>query len=454
MLRRIFACSRWTTQAPLTSTQRALYASRDDPKDFYKLLGISKTATADEIKKAYRRKAIEKHPDQGGNSEEFAKINEAYSILSDTSKRSMYDQYGAEGVSDQGAGSPGFNPEDIFSQFFGGQQRQQQAAAEPVTEDKAVSVSVTLTELYKGETKTVRIRRPAVCMTCMGNGSTKPGAKKMCGKCSGTGQETIVNQVGPGMVQQFITTCRTCKGKGKSLRREDACNTCNGEGFSQEAADVDVPLNSTVFPQDILLMRAKAGCIPGAAPGDLHVQVEVRSHPTFQRKGFDLITKRSISLVHALTGGDITLTHLDGREIVVRTTPRDILNSGMILLVRGEGMPRNNGTNGNLYVVLDLQIPRSLSPQQQTELKKIFGDSPVNTTAGSRHVRSPDVLSFQKEEFFENKSHEWTKIESSCAEIAPGVEKISREAYGQGQHMGGRRRRSRGGGNAQQCQTA
>ena len=452
MLRRILSGSRWAKSSPFAA-QHAQYASKEDPKDFYALLGVPRTATADEIKKAYRRKAIEKHPDQGGNSEEFAKINEAYSVLSDASKRSMYDQYGAEGVSDQGAGSPGFNPEDIFSQFFGGQNRQQAQPQEPVTEDKAISISVTLTELYKGESKSVRIRRPAVCMTCMGNGSTKVGAKKTCGKCHGSGQETIVNQVGPGMVQQFITTCRTCKGKGKSLRKEDACKVCSGEGFTQEQADVDIPLNSTIFAQDILVMRAKAGCMPGAAPGDLHVQIEVRSHPSFQRKGFDLITKRQISLVHALTGGDITLTHLDGREIVVRTTPREIINSGMILLVRGEGMPRNNGTNGNLYVIIEVQMPRTLSPTQQTELKKIFGDGPVNASAGSRQLRSPEVINLQKEEFFDNKSHEWTKIEATSGELAPGVEKVSKDTYGQGQHRG-QRRRSRSGGSSQQCQTA
>ncbi|KNH09103.1 DnaJ domain-containinging protein, partial [Perkinsela sp. CCAP 1560/4] len=146
MLRR--ACSfRWNTRTPLCTTSRALYSRQGDTKDFYTLLGVSKTATPEEIKKAYRRKAIEKHPDQGGSSEEFTKINEAYSVLSDSSKRSMYDQYGSEGVSEQaGGGSPGFNPEDIFSQFFGGKQHARAPSA-PMTEDKAISISVTLAEL-------------------------------------------------------------------------------------------------------------------------------------------------------------------------------------------------------------------------------------------------------------------------------------------------------------------
>jgi len=255
-------------------------------------------------------------------------------------------------------------------------------------------------------------------------------------------------------MQQFITTCRTCKGSGKSLRKEDACTVCQGEGYKQEAADVEIPLTSTVFHKDIIILRAKAGCIPGAAPGDLHAQVEVRSHPTFQRKGFDLITKQKISLIHALTGGDLTLKHLDGREVVIRTTPRQILSSGAVLLIRGEGMPRNNGTRGNLYVVLDLQMPKNLNEKQQKALKEVFGEPTTAPNVASQQLRSPELITAQQEEFYENKSHEWAKIESSNSEIAPGVEKIAGDAYSEGQTGGRRRRGSSGGQRTQQCQTA
>ncbi|KNH06302.1 chaperone protein DnaJ [Perkinsela sp. CCAP 1560/4] len=432
-----------------------MYCKKIDPKGFYSVLGVSQSATADEIKKAYRRKAIEKHPDQGGNSDEFAKINEAYSILSDASKRSMYDQYGSEGVSGQSGNSNSTSPEDIFAEFFSGQ-RQSRRETTPVTEDKSISISVSLADLYKGETKAVRIRRPAVCKSCMGHGAKTPKSKKLCHKCNGSGQETIVNQVGPGMVQQIMTTCRTCKGKGKTLKPEDACEHCQGEGYRQEEANVDVPLDSTVFHKDVIIVRAQAGCMPDATPGDLHVQIQVRNHPLYQRKGFDFITKRQISLAHALTGGEIPLTHVDGREIVIQTTPRDILNSGNVLLLRGEGMPRRDGTKGNLYVVLDLQMPHTLSMEHQKELKKILGEPSMKPPVASQQIRSPEIVPVLSEEFFENKSPEWAKIESTAGEISPGMEKISNDSYAHGQSAGRQRRRSSKtkGSRTQACETA
>ena len=444
-LGRIFASSQAT---------RSYAHKKSDQEDFYDLLGISRSASQDEIKKAYRKKAIEKHPDQGGSSEEFTKINEAYSVLSDASKRSMYDQYGREGLSESGGPGPGFDPNDIFSQFFGG--RSAGPEASPMTEDKAMSISVTLEDLYKGREKTVLIRRPAVCTKCMGAGSTKPGAKKKCGKCHGTGQETVVNHVGPGMVQQFITTCRTCHGQGQSLRREDACGSCKGEGFENVNADVPVPLDASVFHMDVIVLRSQAGCIPGASPGDLHVQVEVRKHPVFQRQGYDLLVKQKISLVHALTGGEFVISHLDGRKLVVKTTPHSVLSTGSVLLLRNEGMPRKNGTRGNLYVIVTVSMPTTLSAENRKELQKVLG-TPSHVkleTTHSSEVIVPDVVPSSAEDFVQNKQHEWSKAEASNEEISPGVEKVSSSTYGNRTTYTNKKKRHGSSSNQAQCQTA
>ena len=430
------------------------YARRKkgDDDDFYELLGVSRNAPQEEIKKAYRKKAIEKHPDQGGSSDEFSKINEAYSVLSDSQKRSIYDQYGREGLSEGSTGTPGgFDPNDIFGQFFGDRGATRGPQASPMTEDKAISITVTLEDLYKGIERTVQIRRPSVCAPCMGNGSSKPGAKKKCGRCHGTGQETITNYVGPGMTQQFITQCRICDGQGKTLRKEDACTYCRGEGYRTVEANVDIPLDPSIFNMDVIVLRSQAGCIPGAAAGDLHVQVEVRNHPIFQRHGYDLLVRQTISLSHALTGGEFSITHLDGRKIIVKSLPHNIHASGSVILLREEGMPQKHNSRGNMYVLLQVAMPSHLTDENCRDLRRILGEPPVIPSEKSSRVVAPVNISLKADELIKNKTHEWRKLESVNHELAPGVEKVSNSAY---RSSGGYKKKGPGPSSSQtQCQT-
>eukprot|EP00759_Apiculatamorpha_spiralis_P008054 PhF_6_TR15053/c0_g1_i1/m.23634/K09503/DNAJA2; DnaJ homolog subfamily A member 2 len=432
----------------------AVCFSSSGPKDPYKILGVSKNASQDDIKKAYRKLAVQKHPDHGGNSNEFAEINNAYEVLSDPQKRQQFDTYGT--ADPQMGGMGGMRAEDLFKDFFhrgSGWGAGAEPRGPPATEDIAVSIQVTLEDLYQGAVKNLRIRRPTVCSCCQGNGTTNPTAKKQCATCKGTGQEVITNQVGPGMVQQFITQCRKCNGVGKTMRPEDRCKDCRGEGYSQKEETITVKLSAGIFPGDVLVLRGEAGCLPNSTPGDVHVQVDVAKHATYTRRGLDLIIKQDVSLVQALLGYEFTVKHLDGRILKLKASAKDIVGTGSVLLVKNEGMPKKVGSNekGNLYVFMNVKMPKQLTPEQKEALEKVFGAPPA---APDGTPVTPDVLNLTSEEFVKNKMDSWQKIEEQGVAGSTGYERYPGDGSGA---RGGRRRGGGGGGGGggqPQCQTA
>eukprot|EP00760_Papus_ankaliazontas_P030530 PhM_4_TR4882/c0_g1_i1/m.11035/K09503/DNAJA2; DnaJ homolog subfamily A member 2 len=462
----VAATSTTTTSRPSQQHQARYYASGGD-KDPYKVLGVSRSASADEIKKAYRKLAMQKHPDQGGKSEEFAEINQAYEILGDAQKRQQYDQFGSAGMGGggfPGGGAGGRDPNDIFNEFFrgfgggGGGRAAPERQGPPVTDDLAATLDVSLEELYNAKARELRFNRPTVCATCQGNGSTKPGAKKQCTRCNGAGQEMLTQQVGPGMVQQFMTTCRVCSGSGTSMRPEDACSSCRGKGYSSQPATVRINLNSNVFGGDVLLMSGEAGCLPGAVPGNLHVQINQRPHPVFERKGFDLIATKEVPLAEALTGYDFTLTHLDGRRLRLKAGPQQIVNTNSVLIVRGEGMTRSPTERGNLYVFTKVRMPNVLSAEQKEKIREILNykepAAPENVTT----TLTPDLVPVTSEELLKNKRNEWETAERLSGNGQNGnFERVSQSSYQAGGGSGRRRGRGGrgggGGGNGAECQT-
>jgi molecular chaperone DnaJ len=427
-------------------------SSSSAKEDFYEVLGVSKTASDADIKKAYRKKAMETHPDRpGGSKDTFAKVGEAYEVLSDPQKRQTYDTYGAEAATRQGPGGMGDfggrSPEDIFADFFrnagggnpfaqggagGGQQRVRVSDIDTV-------ITVSLEELFTGVTKTIRVNRPTVCTKCSGSGSNKGEAgKKRCASCNGSGREVQQIRMGPGMVQQLVQECRRCNGVGTSIAQEDVCSACRSEGFQVKPADLTVQVPAGVPDGAYLIMRGMAGDVPGAEPGDVNVQVQLRPHPVFRMLGKDLVVVHSCTLSEALLGLELRLTMPDGRTVIATSPASTVLKPNCVLNFPGMGMPspREGGGasqgNGNLYVVIQLQMPARLTAEQREKLEAILG-KPARDTGAPESARVAGKLMTQNfDELQRTKANEW-----ASAEQRGGGRPRSRQGGGGGGGGGG-----------------
>jgi molecular chaperone DnaJ len=412
-------------------------------KDFYKVLGVEKTATQQDIKKAYRKRAMETHPDQGGKKEDFAQVAEAYEVLSNQEKRQVYDNHGAEAVNSMGqggfpGGAGGRTAEDIFSEFFKAQGmggfgmdggREQRAQVAPVE----ANVNLTLEEVYAGASKKVKFTRPMTCSECRGHGTKNKQPKPKCTQCHGSGQQVTQHRMGPGMVQQVLSECPRCHGSGATTVRGEECLSCSGNGYKNEAAEISVPIPAGVPDGVTMALRGEGGTIPKAEPGDLHVNVKTQQHAVFTRRGNDLIVNKEISLSEALTGVSVPLTLLDGRHICVTGPKGQTLQHGAVLKVGGEGIPSHSGSaRGDLYVFISVALPKSITSEQEEALVKAFG-RPATPPASHKAVPGK-VLRESKEQLKEMKEAQWAAQE---------VDESRRGG-------GGRARRGRGGGEQQQ----
>merc|ERR1719161_2940772 len=272
----------------------------DTPK-FYKLLEVDKNASDAEIKKAYRKLAIKHHPDKGGDPEKFKEITRAYEVLSDSEKRAQYDRFGEEGLEDGGGGG---DPTDIFDAFFGGGGRRGGGKrSRQKTKDVVQPLKVTLEQLYGGATKKMAITRQVI---------DKQKGVQACSECDGRGVKVQVVRMGP-MIQQMQSACSACGGQGKSFKRKS----------EREVLEVHIQKGS---PSDHkITLREMADEHPNADPGDVVFVLKEQEHPLFKRRGADLFIERTISLVEALCGFELELTHLDGRKLLIKTSPGDIV---------------------------------------------------------------------------------------------------------------------------------
>ncbi|MCW8879974.1 MAG: molecular chaperone DnaJ [Kangiellaceae bacterium] len=358
-------------------------------RDYYEVLGVSKGASEQEMKKAYRRLAMKYHPDRNPDSQEaeekFKEAKEAYEILSDEQKRQAYDQFGHAGVDPsqggfhgRGGGADSFSDifGDVFGDIFGGgrggggRQRQRRGA------DLQYNLELSLEDAVKGIKKTIKIPTYVNCDTCEGSGAKKGSSPVTCDTCKGVGQVRM--QQGFFSVQQ---TCPSCHGQGTIVK--DPCGSCSGQGRVRKEKTLSVKIPPGVDTGDRIRLtgEGEAGG-PGAVPGDLYVQVHVKEHQIFVRDGDNLYCEMPISFVTACLGGELEVPTLEGK---VKLKIPEETQTGRMFRLRGKGIaPMRGGMRGDLLCRVVVETPVNLNKEQKRMLNEFD-----EYLAGSKKQHSP-----------------------------------------------------------------
>ncbi|MBS0656482.1 MAG: molecular chaperone DnaJ [Verrucomicrobia bacterium] len=362
--------------------------------DYYEVLGVSKGATQDEIKKAYRKKALESHPDRNpGNPEaekQFKTISEAYEVLSDEKKRQMYDHYGADavhGYAGAGAGAHGyetmdealrtfmgaFGGESVFDSLFGGGRggREERGYAQQGA-SKRVNMNISFEEAIKGVEKELSITNYVTCETCNGKRTTSPSGIKRCNRCGGQGQ--VFEQRG---FFSMSMACPQCRGAGETIT--DPCKTCSGDGRVKAKKRVHVRIPAGVDSGMRLKLAGYGDAGPsGGEYGDLYVYINVEAHEFFERQGNDIILDLPVTVVEAALGAKKEVPSFSPN--IARITIPEGTQSGKVFRVKGEGFPNVHGSGkGDLLVRVFVETPTNLSEKQRSLLAEFATlEAPAN----------------------------------------------------------------------------
>jgi molecular chaperone DnaJ len=357
-------------------------------RDYYEILGVGKGAAADEIKKSYRKVAMQYHPDRNpgdkGAEEKFKEAAEAYEVLSDTDKRAQYDRYGHAGVSGAGRGGNSQNMEDIFSQFgdifgedvfgsffSGGGGRRggggQRAARGIRGSNLRIKLKLTYEEIAKGVTKNIKVKKHVPCTTCSGSGAKDKGSVQTCGTCGGSGQVRKVTNTFLGQMQT-VTTCSTCSGEGTTITSK--CSNCKGEGrvYGEETVNIDIPAGVQEGMQLNISGRGNSG-ERGGSPGDLIILIEEEAHKELQREGLNVVYELHITFSDAVFGSQIEVPTIDGRAKIKIPAGTQ---SGKIFRLKGKGFPAvNSYEKGDQLVHVNIWTPQAVSSEEKAMLEKL-----------------------------------------------------------------------------------
>jgi molecular chaperone DnaJ len=353
-------------------------------RDYYEVLGVGKDASADEIKKAFRRKAIEFHPDkQGGDEAKFKEVNEAYEVLKDASRKQRYDQFGHAGVGNNGGGNPfegfgGFGGGqgqnvnfdfgdlglgDIFGSFFGGSQQQRQRQNRG--RDVEARVEITFEQAVFGTETDLRLSLDDTCEHC--NGTTvEPGHElRTCDNCGGSGQVVTQTRTVFGNIQQ-AAICPTCHGSGKVP--EKVCTVCNGKGTQSKTKKIDLKIPAGIDDGAVIRLREYGEAIANGPKGDLYVNIRVKPHKHFTREGDLILSEEHVSMIDAALGAEIEVETVDGP---IRMKVPAGTQSGSDFKLSNHGVPHLKGsTRGAHIVTIVVDTPTKLTKQQKELLEQ------------------------------------------------------------------------------------
>ena len=358
-------------------------------RDFYEILGVSKTASQEEIKKAYRKVAMQYHPDRNPGDkaaeDKFKEAAEAYEILNDADKKAQYDRYGHNAFS-QGRGGGGFsgggmNMDDIFSQFgdifgddsfgsfFGNRGGRRSGAQGGGSRGSNLRVKIKLNyeEIAKGANKTIKIKKYIKCTTCSGSGAKDKNSVQTCSSCNGSGQVRRVQNTFLGQMQT-VTTCPSCNGDGSTITAK--CNSCKGEGrvYGDETVTIDIPAGVQEGMQLSVGGKGNVG-ERGGSSGDLIVQIEEEAHAQLQRDGLNVVFDLHISFPDAVFGTQIEVPTIDGKAKIKIPAGTQ---SGKIFRLKGKGFPQiNSYEKGDQLIHVNIWTPQEVSAEEKTMLEKM-----------------------------------------------------------------------------------
>ena len=357
-------------------------------KDYYNILGINRTASKDEVKKAFYKLAHKYHPDKkGGNEQKFKEVNEAYQVLSDDDKRSKYDQFGSASAQGFGSSQSGFDGfgwsnmggfsarggqadgmdfdlNDIFNDFFGGGM-----GRNPVYRGRDISteIQISFSDAVFGTTRKILITKTSDCLVCHGTGAKAGTKMATCKQCNGQGRIREAKKTIFGTIAN-TKTCEVCYGTGEFP--EAICETCRGKGVLRREEEVSIEIPAGIRDGEMIRMTGMGEAVSKGTAGDLYTKINVTSHPVFRRDGHDLSMELDLKLSEALLGAKYPIKTLDG-EIEI-TIPEGV-SINEILRVRGKGVPVSKNKRGDLLVKLNIKLPKKLSRKAREtveELKK------------------------------------------------------------------------------------
>ncbi|WP_066717516.1 molecular chaperone DnaJ [Clostridium sp. Marseille-P299] len=350
-----------------------------DKRDYYEVLGVPKSASDDDIKKAYRKLAKKYHPDANPGDKEaeakFKEASEAYAVLSDADKKRQYDQFG-HAAFEQGGGAGGFDFSgdmgdifgDIFGDLFGGGRTRRANNGPMKGANLRTGVRITFEEAVFGCEKELDLTLKDECNTCHGTGA-KPGSHpETCSKCGGKGQVVFTQQSLFGMVRN-VQTCPDCQGTGKIIKEK--CSDCYGTGYVSNRKKIQVSIPAGIDNGQSIRIRGKGEPgTNGGERGDLLVEVSVSRHPIFQRQEYDIYSTAPMSFAQAALGGDVKISTVDG-DVLYEVKPGTQTDTKVRL--RGKGVPtlRNKNVRGDHYVTLVVQVPTKLTSEQKDLIKKL-----------------------------------------------------------------------------------
>lgn len=355
-------------------------------RDFYEVLGVSKSASKDDMKKAYRTLAMKYHPDRNPNDkaaeEKFKEAAEAYEVLSDDQKRAQYDRFGHEGMSGAAGAGRAYSAEDIFSQFgdvfqgspfeqfFGGGgrgQQQRRSGGQPGS-NLRIKVKLTLEEIATGVNKKIKVKKYVSCNTCSGSGAKDSNSTNTCGTCKGSGYVRRVTNTFLGQMQT-TDTCPTCNGSGQTIVNK--CGSCKGEGrvYDEETISLDIPAGVYEGIQLSMNGKGNAGMNKGPA-GDLLINIEEEPHEEFSRDNENLHHELFVNFADAALGAKLEVPTLDGK---VKITIPEGTQSGKLFRLRDKGIPslQTRGHRGDLIVHVNVWTPKILNAEERKILEKM-----------------------------------------------------------------------------------
>ncbi|SIO19295.1 molecular chaperone DnaJ [Vannielia litorea] len=366
-------------------------------RDFYEVLGVARGASADEIKKAYRTKAKELHPDRNADNpkaeDQFKEVNEAYDALKDPERKAAYDRFGHaafEGGGPRPGGPGGFNQQgdfasafsdvfdDLFGDFMGGRGRPGGGGGRRAARgsDLRYNLRIKLEQAYKGTQKTINVPTSVLCDVCEGSGSEGGSEPATCPTCSGMGK--VRAQQGFFTVER---TCPTCGGIGQIIK--NPCKACGGQGRVEKdrSLSVNIPAGVETGTRIRLAGEGEAG-LRGGPAGDLYIFIEVEQHPLFEREGADLFCRVPVSMTSAALGGDIEVPTIDGGRSRVKIPAG--AQSGKQMRLRGKGMPPLRGAgHGDMFIELSVETPVNLTSRQKEILREFEGLAKDNNPESS-----------------------------------------------------------------------